>query len=584
VPDTELPFNPRYLTVANYGMTRHADIFTSRQLVTLTTLCDLVAEARTAVLRDALEAGMADGDIPLRDGGDGAQAYAEAVETYLAFAVSKVVNSLSSLSRWRPDAGKEGIGELFARHSVSMIWDFAEGNPFKEGPSDVATAAEWISKVLVRLPTKPAGTAIQHDACKTRRDSTGWMLSTDPPYYDNVGYADLSDVFYIWLRRMLAEVYPDLLNTVLTPKAAELIANPFRHGGESGARDFFESGFRHAFELMRIHAPEDLPITMFYADKQSDFGKDGSTGWETMLTAMLDSGWSVTGTWPVRTELGNRTRTLASNALSSSIVLVCRPRTATAAVTDRRGFLNDLRTSLPGALRALQQGLIAPVDLAQATIGPGMGIFTSYAQVLEPDGQAMPVRTALLLINQVLAELLAEQEGEFDTGTRWAIRWFAQYGYSKGPYGAAETLSTALNTSVVRLERLSVVRARAGSVRLLDHHDLHAEPEPTGDAPVPVWTIVLRVLGRLEKAGQHAAGDLLRHFNGSPDAVRDLAYQLYAICERKKWTQAALAFNGLVKAWPDITSRATADPNTDPVIYGRLSPASHGDGSVLAWS
>lgn len=583
VPDTKLPQQAIGFRVQAYGLTRHADLFTNRQLLSLVTVSDLARDARELVLCDAKEAGLDDDGIGLDEGGNGARAYAEAIVTYLAFAVSKVVNASSSLSRWRPDAGKEGLGELFARQAVSMVWNFAEGNPFYDGPANVGAAAEWIAKALALLPAVPAGTAMQHDACTDRLDSTGWMISTDPPYYDNVAYADLSDVFYVWLRRILLDVYPDLLRTLLTPKDGELVADPFRRGGSEAAKDFFERGFQKAFTMMRRHTPAGIPITMFYAYRQSasDGVGDSSTAWDAMLSAILRSGWSVTGTWPMRTELSNRIRTLDSNALSSSIVLVCRPRDATSGVIDRRGFLAALRGSLPDAVRKLQQGLVAPVDLAQAAIGPGMAVFSSYGKVLEPDGQPMTVRTALSLISQVLGDVLAEREEDFDVETRWAIRWFEQHGFRVGSYGTAETLSVALNTSVADLERAGILRARSGEVRLLDHQEISSDWWQAAQPHVLVWKVVLALIQQLHQGGQTAAADLLRRVWGSADVCRDLAYRMYGICERNRWPQTALLFNGLVTSWPDITSAAlakTAATNLDEQL-----PLTDSSGSNLRW-
>jgi putative DNA methylase len=582
-PETALPKQAIGFRVQAYGLARHADLFTNRQLLTLVTLSDLAREARTLVLCDAKDAGLDDDGIGLDEGAHGARAYADAIGTYLAFAVSKVVNASSSLSRWRPDAGKEGLGELFARQAVSMVWNFAEGNPFHDGPTNVGSAAEWIAKAVAFLPAVPTGIATQHDVCADRSESTGWMISTDPPYYDNVAYADLSDVFYVWLRRILQDVYPELLRTLLTPKDEELVADPFRRGGPEAAKEFFEQGFQKAFSMMRRHTPADLPITMFYAYRQSgsDAIGDSSTAWEAMLSAMLRSGWSVTGTWPMRTELSNRIRTLDSNALSSSIVLVCRPRNARSGLIDRRGFLTALRGSLPDAVRKLQQGLIAPVDLAQAAIGPGMAVFSSFGDVIEADGRPMTVRTALALINQVLGDVLAEQEDDFDVETRWAIKWFEQHGFGIGPYGTAETLSVALNTSVTGLERAGILRARSGEVHLLDHQELSSDWWQAAEPRILVWKVVLALIQRLHQGGEAAAAELVREMWGPTEVSRDLAYRLYVICERKKWSQTALLFNGLIAAWPDITSAALAKPAATN-LEEQLPITDH-SGSELKW-
>jgi len=357
-------------------------------------------------------------------------------------------------------------------------------------------------------------------------------------------------------------VHPRLLGTLLTPKAAELIADPFRQGGAEAAEQFFENGFFKVFTAARATAPPDLPMTVFYAFKQTETeaatGTTASTGWETMLDGMLRSGWAITGTWPMRTELGNRMRNIDSNALASSIVLVCRPRNASAGVTDRRGFQSALLAALPDALRELQQGLIAPVDLAQASIGPGMAIFSAYAKVVESDGSAMSVRTALGLINAALDEVLAEQEGEFDPETRWAVKWFEQHGYDEGPYGSAETLSTALAVSVAAMERGGMLRQIRGKVHLLGTEDLAEGWDPATDDRVTTWEVVHHLIKRLDDEGETAAGRLLASVGGLAEPARDLAYRLFAISERTKRTASALAFNRLVTSWSDLARAATS--------------------------
>ncbi|MGH3923929.1 MAG: DUF1156 domain-containing protein, partial [Pseudonocardiaceae bacterium] len=405
VPDTEIPYNPRYLTAPNYGMTRHADLFTNRQLTALMTLSDLVREARKRVTPDG--------------------AYADAVATYLALAISRTADYGSSITSWASHPKQEAIRNTFSRQAIPMVWDFGEANVFGEATGDWHDNVGWVAKVVDRLAADPPGFVRQVDA--TAVNIPNALFSTDPPYYDNVGYADLADFFYIWLRRSLQDVHPDLLGTVLTPKSAELVADPVRTAGDAqAAKRRFEEGFGRAFAQFRQAAVPDIPMTVFYAFKQAESGGEGtvSTGWETMLEGLLRAGLSVTGTWPMRTERGARMRDIGSNALASSIVLASRPRLSSAGIIDRRGFVAGLKSELPDALRKLQQGSIAPVDLAQAAIGPGMAVFSRYAKVVEPNGESMRVRTALGLINQVLGEVLTEQEGEFDPDTRWAIRWF----------------------------------------------------------------------------------------------------------------------------------------------------------------
>ena len=373
--------------------------------------------------------------------------------------------------------------------------------------------------------------------------------------------ADLSDFFYIWLRRSLNKIYPGLFSTVLVPKSQELIADPFRHGSRERAQRFFEEGLGTAFARMREIQNTGYPLTVYYAFKQAeseddstDHGKvSASTGWETMLEGLLKANFSITGTWPMRTELGNRPRGLGSNALASSIVLVCRPRSVDAALTSRRDFLNALKRELPKALKDLQRGNIAPVDLAQAAIGPGMAVFSRYSKVLESDGTSMRVRTALQLINQALDEVLAEQEGEYDADTRWVVAWFEQYGLEEGPYGIAETLSKAKNSAVGAFVEAGILRAQGGKVRLLRRNELSNAWNPATAKRLTVWEVTQRLIQALQEQGDAGAAAILDHVGAYGEVARDLAYRLYTMCERKKWADEALAYNSLVVEWSDIS-------------------------------
>ncbi len=540
VPATELPQQALGFRVQGYGMTHHADLFTNRQLTALCTFSDLVREARERVIEDG-----------------GEPAYADAVATYLALAVDRISSTNSALSRWRPDVGKESVNDTFSRQAVPMVWDFAEGRPFTGGPCSYSWSVGWVASVLERLPAGSQGAIEQADAIKSAEVDS--LICTDPPYYDNVGYADLSDFFYVWLRRSIGDIYPDLFSTLLTPKSGELVADPFRTDGDKEkAEHLFEEGFERAFTKLRQAAAPDFPLTVFYAFKQAEHDEGGiaSTGWETMLAGLLRSGLAVTATWPMRTELGNRMRNQASNALASSIVLACRPRGADAGITDRRGFLAALHSELPKALRELQQGNIAPVDLAQAAIGPGMAVFSRYAKVVEANGEPMSVRTALALINQVLDEVLAEQEGEFDAGTRFAVKWFEQYGFDEAAYDPAEGLARATNVSVGGLEEAGILVARAGRVRLLPRDKLPAGWDPATDKHVTVWEVAQHLVRAIDKEGEARAADLLRKVGGLGHSARDLAYRLYSICERRGWAEDALGYNLLVSSWPRVAALA----------------------------
>jgi putative DNA methylase len=532
-----------------YGMTRWADAFTNRQLTALCTFSDLVGEARDRVI----EAG-------------GTPTYADAVTTYLALAWDRITDSHSSLTRWKPSMD-QSIG-LFSRQAVPMVWDYAEVNPFAGAAGDLKVSVNSVVKVLIGLPALRTSTVAQLDASMVGENTC--VSATDPPYYDNVSYADLSDFFYVWLRRSLAGIYPDLFSTMLTPKSGELVASPYRFGGDRAkAKQFFEHGFEQAFLNLRRVADPDYPLTVFYAFKQSesDDGGIASTGWETMLAALLRSGFVVTATWPMRTELGNRMLSAGTNALASSVVLACRPRSETAGITDRRGFLAALHAELPRALRELQQGNIAPVDLAQAAIGPGMAVFSRYAKVVEPTGETMPVRSALTLINQVLDEVLAEQEGEFDGHTRFAIKWFEQYGFDEAGYDPAEGLARATNVSVKGLEEAGILVARAGRVRLLRRAELAEDWDPTTDERMPVWEVTQQLVKALwDDGSESGAADLVRRLGGLGESARDLAYRLYAICERRGWAEDALGFNALVTSWPEILRRASSPGSVQPEL------------------
>jgi len=551
-PDTDLPDEALGFRVQNYGMLKHHQLFTNRQLVAMTTFADLVGEARKRIIQDA------HCDL----------CYADAVVTYLAFAVDRVVDRHSSIATWDSSPSKLQLRNTFARHAIQMTWDFGEGNPFCMSSGTWTPSVDFVAKAIVALPSSGISSVQQCNA--TDIVGKGLCLSTDPPYYDNVPYADLSDFFYVWLRRGLQFVYPDLLKTVLVPKADELVADPFRHGGKHEAKEFFEKGMFRVLERMRQTGHTDVPTTIYYAFKQTeDDDEEGtksepagisrsSTGWETFLQALVETGWQLTGTWPMRTELGNRMRSMGSNALASSIVLVCRPRPDDAPLATRKEFITALRRELPDALRNLQRGSIAPVDLAQAAIGPGMAVFTRYAKVMESDGAPMSVRTALGLINQALDEVLAEQEGEFDGDTRWALAWFEQFGMDDGPFGDAETLSKAKNTAVNGLIEAGIVTARGGKVRLVKRAELDTAWDPATDKRLTVWEITQHLIRTLEQEGEPAAAALVHRLGGMAETARDLAYRLYSLCERKKWAEEALAYNGLVIAWPELTKLALA--------------------------
>lgn len=563
--ETSLPEGGLGFRVQRYGITKHRQLFTARQLSALCAFADLTKNVRSQVLSDARAADGAQADRASKPTSL-AETYADAVTTYLALALSKAADLLSSLCHWQPNPEHLKIAPTFTRPTLSMTWDFAEGNPFSTSSGNFGRQPELIEKVIASLADGLEGRVDQRDAQAERFEKQPLLISTDPPYYDNIGYADLSDFFYVWLRRMLQPVYPMLFSTLLVPKGPELISDASRHGSQENARLFFERGLEKTFNWARVVARNDFPFSVYYAFKQSeeDWNDESgaqsnvSTGWEAMLEGLVHSSINITGTWPVRTERPGRPRDNASNALASSIVLICRARASNAPLARRKDFMNALRAELPEALKNLQHGNIAPVDLAQAAIGPGMAVFTRYAKVVEADGSAMSVRTALGIINQVLDEVLAEQEGDFDPDTRWAVGWFAEYGMNDGPFGVAETLSKAKNTAVAGLVEAGVVKARAGKVRLVGRDELPDDWDPGRDGRLTVWETTQHLIRALATQGETGAAALLARLGGIGESARELAYRLYTLCERKKWADEALAYNGLVIAWPELTKLAHA--------------------------
>jgi len=552
VPDTEINYNPRDIRTQLYGLTKYGDLFTPRQLVALTTFSDLVGEAMQQVRRAALAAGLPDDPTPLRDGGTGAAAYAEAVGVYLGMAVSKETVFLVTQARWRAGEGKSA--PAFGRQALPMVWDFADLNPFAGAGGDFLGVIDGAEKVLRASPKPVAGKALQVDATR-QSQSSDWLVSTDPPYYDNIGYADLSDYFYVWLRRSLRGVFPDLFATVAVPKTEELVATPYRHGSKEQAESFFLDGMTNAMHRLVEQVHPAFQVTIYYAFKQSESETEAgmaSTGWETFLDAVIRAGFGISGTWPMRTENQTRLVGMVTNALASSIVLVCRKRAADAPTATRREFVAALKAELPTALRRLQEGNIAPVDLAQAAIGPGMAVYTRFAKVLDAEGKPVPVRKALALINQVLDETLAEQEGDFDADSRFALAWFEQHGFAEGEFGVAETLSKAKNTSVVGLDDAGILKQGRGKVQLLKPSELPENWDPATDTRLTNWETVHHLIRVLEAGGEIAAAALAAKLGSRAETARELAYRLYTVCERRKRAAEALSYNSLVQSFPEI--------------------------------
>ncbi|HEX7027378.1 MAG TPA: DUF1156 domain-containing protein [Gammaproteobacteria bacterium] len=555
IPDITMPENPRWFSPPLYGLKTYGDLFTPRQLVTLTVFSDLIQEAREKVERDAVASDLHNGK-PLCDGGSGANAYAEAVAMYLGFAVSKESVFLVTQARWRASEGKSA--PAFGRQALPMVWDYADLNPFAGAGGDFVGIIDGIEKTLHKGPQTVAGYSTQRNAT-SQQITVNKVVSTDPPYYDNIGYADLSDYFYVWLRRSLKPIFPELFTTLAVPKTEELVATPYRHGSKEKAEVFFLDGMTKAMHRLAEQAHPHFPVTIYYAFKQAETDSEegtSSTGWDTFLDAVIQAGFSISGTWPMRTENQTRLVGMITNALASSIILVCRPRPTNAPTTTRREFVSLLKSELPSALAHLQAGNIAPVDLAQAAIGPGMAVYTRYSKVLDAEGEPLSVREALALINEALDEALAEQEGDFDADSRWAIIWFEENGFKQGEYGRAEQLSKSKNTSVEGMKKAGIIESGRGKVRLLKPSELPADWDPATDPRLTAWEMVHHLIRALESGGEAGAADLVAKLGAKAEVARELAYRLYTLCERKKRSTEALAYNGLVQSWPEIVRLA----------------------------
>ena len=531
------------------------ELFNARQLTSLTTFSTLVSVAQKKVEEDAVNFGLANDHIPLRNGGQGARAYGEAVGVYLGFALDRAADAWSAMVGWRNSV--EASRNTFARQALPMVWDCAEVNPFSKSCGNWTDACiGWVEKSVEELSGLIEGSAIQFDAqsdCGLRNI----MISTDPPYYDNIAYADLSDFFYIWLKQSLKDTYPELFGTLLVPKAEELVATPYRHEGDvDAAKGFFEKGMLSACKQMYCYSREDVPVTIYYAYKQNDVDIDGtaSSGWETMLSAVINAGFSITGTWPMRTERTGRMISNGTNALASSIVLVCRKRSEDAPQTTRRNLINILRRELRPALKKLQDSNIAPVDLAQSAIGPGMGVFSRFKQVLEADGTPMSVRAALKIINEEIDLYFNEQVGDMDSASRFCVDLYTQNAFNDIKYGEAEILATAKSTSIPMMASRGILYAKGGIVHLFDRSEL---PETVDTGESCVWMLTQQLTQAMAKGGVEACAKIVANMFGSNgERAKDLAYRLYTIAERKNWANEAYAYNALVVSWPDIQARA----------------------------
>ena len=556
IPETPLHGKCR-VNVSNYGLDVCGDLFTNRQLVALTTLSDLVSEARKNVIAEAKKTGFSDDTCGLDAGGDGATAYGDAIAMYLGLAVSRSANTINAHSLW--SVSREQTVNMFSRQAIPMNWDFPEVNPFAGAAGDFSLTTNSMRKALLGAVSSGKGIASQIDAA-SQDVSSNKVISTDPPYYDNIAYADLSDFFYVWLRRSLRSIFPTLFGTMAVPKAEELVATPYRHSNKEEAEDFFLEGMTKAMRNLAMQSHPAFPVSIYYAFKQSETkGQDTiSTGWVTFLEAVIAAGFSIDGTWPMRTERPTGVK-VAMNALASSIVLVCRRRAERTQVISRRDFQRILREEMPDALETMIGGEtgqtpIAPVDLAQSAIGPGMAIFSKYEAVLNQDGSHMGVHDALILINRAITEYLSPESGSFDEDTQFCSSWFDQYGWSTGPFGEADTLSRAKGTSVDGVREAGVVESGGGKVRLLKWSEYEADWDPTKDNRTPIWEDCHQMIRRLNNQGESAAGELLAKMPEKGESVRQLAYHLYTLCERKKWAEEARAYNELIGSWHAIVA------------------------------
>nr|WP_218061934.1 DUF1156 domain-containing protein [Endobacter medicaginis] len=572
-PEGELPNNPRDFKTPNYGMKTFASLFTPRQLVALTTFSDLVAEAREKALTCALDAGPSDDARALHEGGIGGEAYADAVATYLAFAVSKSSTRSCTLSIWETGMGR--LAGAMGRQALPMQWSYAETNPLAGAGGDIAGTAISVAENLQNLGRVGPGQLKNLAAQKNSFANTPVVISTDPPYYDNIGYADLSDFFYVWLKKSIGATWPQLFRRLTTPKDEELVATPYRHGGKDGAETFFMTGMLEALAAMRGAATEGEPLAIYYAFKQAEVGSDGitSAGWASFLQAVVSSGLIVDGTWPLRTEATNALKA-AMNALASSIVLVCRKRPADAPVIARADFMRLLKRELPDAIDAIRRAGVGPVDMQQSVIGPGMGVFSRHAKVLEDDDSAMTVKTALALVNRVWEEIENELDAAFDAETQVALAWYGSYGFDARPSGELITLTTAKNTSDRALFQSGVFENLSGRAALVGRDKLPADWSPAADKHLTVWECVQHTAARLnaENGGTEAAARLVAQMGAkSADALK-LADRLFHVATNKGWSAEALVYNELAEVWPKLEDAASAIA----VGAGQAAPAQRG--------
>lgn len=561
IPDMPIAPDKRALWTPPYGLTTYGDLFTKRQLCALGTFSELLQLVRLRILEDALNHDIPKG-LRLAEKGVGSEAYADAISTYLSFVLDRCADFNNALTGWR--AGNEKIMYLFARQAIPMAWDYGEANIMARVVGGFLTNLEYQVKCMLKLPAVYKGYASQADAA-TQVISNNKVVSTDPPYYDNIGYADLSDFFYVWMRRSLRTIFPDLFATIAIPKAEELVATPYRHGGKEQAEEFFMSGMTNAMHSLTKQTHSGYPVTIYYAFKQSETKDIGTanTGWETFLEAVLQAGFAIGGTWPMRSEQSSRMIGIGNNALASSIVLVCKKREGNSQQISRKNFLRELREAMPEALEVMIGGQsgrspIAPVDLAQAAIGPGMAVFSKYEAVLNQDGSPMSVHDAMILINRAITDYLNPDEGNFDADTVFCSAWFDQYGWGQGPFGDADTLTRAKGTSVDGVNAAGVIESGGGNVKLLKWAAYPKEWDPTQDNRTPIWEACHHMIRTLNTEGETSSGALLAQMPERAEPIRQLAYHLYTLCERKGWADDARAYNELITSWSAIMAASLA--------------------------
>ena len=560
-----LTFDPNALgfRIGNYGMSTFGDMFTNRQILALNIFTKSIKNIRNKIKNDVASFDQSISGSSPDHRKRKAEEYADAVSVYLAFGLSKIADYNSNLTTWI--SGRQVIRNTFGRPALPMAWDFAETNVFSNSTGNWSNCIEWGVKTLGTIMSNADGREIQCDAQSVEYESNS-AISTDPPYYDNIGYADLSDFFYCWLKPVLGSAYPDIFGFLATPKVEELVATPSRHGGRDAAESFFLSGMSHALSNMAQHTSGSFPTTVYYAFKQSEIEQEGisSTGWATFLEAVVNAGYAVTGTWPLRTEMANRMRATGSNALANSVVLVCRKKETTAETITRAEFLRILKRERPPAIAELQIASIAPADMPQSAIGPGMGVFSRYHTVLEADDSPMTVKTALQLINHELDEYLGGIIGEFDAETRFAITWFEQNGMSAGEYGTANNIATARGVSVDSVKHAGIVESSAGKVRILRRDELEADWDPQTDTHLTIWECLQYLIRQHEREGiAYGTAVLLKKIGDKADAVKDLAYYLYDISANKRQdAKEATAYNALIADWTELTREAATISDT----------------------